>query len=105
MRLNRPGKPGLRGAATDFALVEAATMLSGKSTNWPDPTKPRSGCSTPIFAGHSIMHLDAPLKNATSGAVRNAGVETAPASSANPETETGLSLDLCPPESSHYGYD
>jgi hypothetical protein len=44
------------------------------------------------------MHLDAPLKNASSGTVQSAGVETAPAWSANPETETGVSLDLCQPE-------
>src|SRR6266849_5982410 len=35
------------------ALVEVATMPSGKSTDWLDPTRPRSGCSTPIFAGPS----------------------------------------------------
>ena len=53
----------------------------------------------------TIMHLDAPLKNATSGKFQNTGVETAPASSANPETETSVSLDLCRRESSRYGSD
>jgi hypothetical protein len=41
------------------------------------------------------MHLDAPLKNASSGNCQNAGVETAPTWLDHQETETALSLDLC----------
>ena len=51
------------------------------------------------------MHLDAPLKNASSGKFQNAVVETAPASSASPERETGVCLDLFQPKLSRYGYD
>src|SRR5438270_11404052 len=53
----------------------------------------------------SIMHLDAPLKNASSGTDQNAGVETDPAWSDHRETETSVCLDLCRSESCHYGYD
>src|SRR6266702_2371406 len=63
------------------------------------------GYPAATFLVASIMHLDAPLKNARSGKFQNAGVETAPALLANPETGRDVSLDLCRLESSRYGYD
>src|SRR2546421_9113655 len=69
------------------------------------PGKASTGSSRVISAAASIMHLDAPLKNASSGNCQNAAVETVPMSSANPETKTGACWDLCRRESSRYGYD
>src|SRR5947209_16928282 len=53
MRLSQPGKPDLRGVAMGSDQAEAVTTLSRKSTDWPDPTRPRSGCSMPISEAHS----------------------------------------------------
>src|SRR6266568_7175678 len=67
MPLNQPGKPGLRVVVMDFAQAEAVTMPSRKSMDWLVLTKPRNGSSMQTSNRHSIMHLDAPLKNASSG--------------------------------------
>src|SRR5437588_2831756 len=77
-------------------------LRSGKSImdGWEPP-----GLSKEISRNASIMHLDAPLKNASSGNCQNAAVETVPMSSANPETKTGACWDLCRRESCRYGYD
>src|SRR5947209_4773479 len=78
------------------------TRHCGKSTTtgWE-----RFGSSRATSRNVSIMHLDAPLKNASSGNCQTAAVETVPMSSANPETKTGACWDLCRRESCHYGYD
>src|SRR5258707_10240683 len=51
MRLSQPGKPGLRVVAMGSDQAEAVTTPSRKSTDWPDPTRPRSGSSMPTYEG------------------------------------------------------
>src|SRR5947209_6901021 len=85
-----------------FVLNEAATPLCGK---WNRLGQEPNGMWRAISRNVSIMHLDAPLKNASSGTFQNAVVETAPTWSAHQETETGVCLDLCRLESFRYGYD
>src|SRR4249919_3723776 len=69
------------------------------------PGMARAGSSKEISKPVSIMHLDAPLKNASAGKFQNAVVETAPTLLANPEKGRDVSLDLCRLESFRYGYD
>ena len=87
---------------TGFVRDEAAIQ---HSTPLNKPGMARAGSLKEISKPVSIMHLASPLKNATSGTFQNAGVETAPMSSANLEREIGAFSDLFPLESSRYVFD